>query len=189
MLGLGFQPRKASVQRLHHNDLGGHVARGGLGVGAQILRTLDELGGSLIVKIGQNYLNLALQAEGLAFRTERDAGAHLTLGQLGGRHALLLGGKRQRSLEAGAPADGEQLLGVRALTLAAHGDRRVQVELQFRLMAHGVAVAAARNLRRSGVDDLRWFVTLICAHAFISARVHARHKDCPTVDDVTSSTL
>lgn len=30
---------------------------------------------------------------------------------------------------------------------------------------------------------------LICAHGFISARVRARHKDYPTVDDVTSSTL
>ena len=65
-------------------------------------------------------------------------------------------GDRQRALEAGGVADGEQLLGVRAAALSAHLGREAQVDLQDAVAGAAVPVdTPARDMRFGRVDRVR----------------------------------
>lgn len=136
--------------RLLDDELDRDVAAGGVGVGADLVGLLDELAaGRGVHGVGQ------LDAEGDG---EREALALLADADLGGDGGLAqvdLGvpaDQAESAGETGGVPGGEELLGVGALTVAAHLGRQGELEVEPAVGGDGTSLAAVGGGGDSGVQ-------------------------------------
>jgi hypothetical protein len=112
---------------------------------------LDELLRRRVADTGDGGDDVHGDRERVALGTEAHGGLH---DRLRGVDALRLGDEAERPLEAGAVADGEELLGVGAGARAAGLLRRGQAAVEDPLLGLRVTLAAAGAVGAGGVHDL-----------------------------------
>ncbi|GGT14926.1 hypothetical protein GCM10010254_39580 [Streptomyces chromofuscus] len=136
--------------RLLDDEVDLDVAAGGVGVGADLVGLLDELAaGRLVHGVGQLDAERDGQPEALALLADADLGGDGRLAQV---DLGVPADQAQGAGEAGGVPGGEELLGVGALSVAAHLHRRGQLEVEPAVGGDGTALAAVGGGGDSGVE-------------------------------------